>query len=141
MNGISKMQKPLLFSFHPRHEDSRGSFQELMRSDQSDYDLKNVAQVSHLVIEPGKVRGGHWHRFITETFLILRGRVWVMLEWSDGERQGFPMVNNSENNILVVPPMVKHTFEGDGKCGAELLILSNRLFDPKDPDTYVDWQT
>ena len=57
-----------------KHIDSRGSFQELFRDKYSPTGFE-VKQISQCTINPGETRGGHYHRVMTEAFIVTSGRM------------------------------------------------------------------
>jgi UDP-2-acetamido-2,6-beta-L-arabino-hexul-4-ose reductase len=121
-----------------KHVDHRGFFQELLRRDNLGYSLDKVAQIGWFGVEPGLARGGHWHKTLTEIFVLLEGTVTATLETRDGIKSRFLMSNSNFADVLIVPPQTKHMFEG-GTQGAKMLVLSDRLFDAENPDTFIGW--
>ena len=117
-----------------KHEDSRGFFQELVRASDSNH---RIEQVSWFKINPKYRRGGHYHEYTTETFVVLEGECRVTT---------YPM-NNKDDNVnedhvltsgesMVIKPFIWHSFYS--LEGATLLVTASKEFDPKDTDTYTD---
>lgn len=120
-----------------RHEDDRGIFQELAKITILDDDGYNVGfrikQVSRISINPGKQRGNHYHKFTSEYFIVEKGEAKFTL---------FHLPTATEHNVIVkagdepvkVLPLTNHKISSEEGC--EILILSDQIFDPENPDTY-----
>lgn len=115
-----------------KHEDQRGFFQELVRASDSNH---RIEQVSWFKINPKQRRGGHYHEYTSETFVVLIGECRVTI---------YPMDNYDEINedhilkegeSIVIKPYTWHSFYSQE--GAVLLVVASKEFDPKDTDTYV----
>ncbi len=116
-----------------KHVDERGFFQELLREDLGDFKDFNVKQISWFSIEPGEERGGHYHKKQTEKFVVLEGSVTVRVEDATGKT--FHHHNLSDGMLIEMTPYYKHTFMSEK--GAKILVLTNRLFNAYDNDTYT----
>ncbi len=116
-----------------KHVDERGFFQELLREDLGDFKDFDVKQISWFSIEPGKERGGHYHKKQIEKFIVLDGLVTVRIEDAGGRIFHHHLL--SSGMLIEMTPYYKHTFMSEK--GAKMLVLTNRLFDPDDTDTYT----
>jgi dTDP-4-dehydrorhamnose 3,5-epimerase len=117
-----------------KHVDERGFFQELLREDLEDFKDFAVKQVSWFSIEPGQERGGHYHKNQIEKFVVLEGTVTVRVE-DVVLGKVFHHHHLSDGMLIEMTPYFKHTFMSEK--GAKILVLTNRLFNPDDTDTYT----
>jgi len=117
------------------HIDERGSFQELIK-------LNNmfVKQISYCIANPNVTRGGHFHKELSEVFIVIKGCMTLTLETESGVKLKKVLKNEEgyEQQYFILP-YVKHTVEASDE-GCEFIILANRQFDEKNPDTYREWQ-
>ena len=112
------------------HTDERGSFQELSKSNDG---LPQIKQVSLLTINPGKSRGNHYHKKIWESFIVSKGIAEFVLENVEyGEKT--TITRAAGEGEVVVSPLTNHTIYSEEGC--EIIILSTKLFDPNDQDTF-----
>jgi dTDP-4-dehydrorhamnose 3,5-epimerase-like enzyme len=112
------------------HEDDRGIFQELYKANGT----FDVNQISTITINKNKTRGGHYHKETYEQFIILEGKTLFTLEnMATNKVERFVLY---PRDSIVVPPNYKHTLYAENYC--KVLILCNKVFDPKNPDTYRD---
>jgi UDP-2-acetamido-2,6-beta-L-arabino-hexul-4-ose reductase len=110
-----------------RHEDSRGTFSEMLRTIDS-------GQVSYFTAHPGATRGEHYHHSKTEKFLVVQGRA----------RFGFRHIVTGEHHVIdveaTVPRVVEtvpgwaHNVTNTGKGEMVVLLWANEVFDPQRPD-------
>ena len=80
-------------------------------------DDTQVANVSYLIIDDSKE---HWHETMTEFYYVLKGGGEMYL---DGEAHPI-----KEGDIVVIPPGVRHTSEGD----MEVLIFGAPALETED---------
>lgn len=118
--------------------DSRGSFAELVRGGFID------GQLSALIILPGQTRGGHYHTYKIETFLLLSGSVEVALR--DGpvpsestHHQALRLDAHTGPQRLTIPPGIHHTFHNFWKEPALFVVHCDHAFDPESPDTFSEF--
>ena len=114
-----------------RHTDERGIFQELHKADIDNF---SPQQVSIITISPGQTRGGHYHKELIEKFILLDGFVKVTLETISKIPYIDDFMMFKKFDQFQVNPFVKHTFYSE--YGATVLILSSKVFDFNNPDTY-----
>jgi dTDP-4-dehydrorhamnose 3,5-epimerase-like enzyme len=114
-----------------KHQDKRGFFQELYHFNTDEPDL---AQVSWFSIEPGQDRGGHYHLYTDEMFIVLEGDVIAKIRRSVSHE----MVKEyrlGEGDLIKVVPKEVHSFHS--VKGAKVLVFASRHFNPNDTDTFV----
>jgi dTDP-4-dehydrorhamnose 3,5-epimerase-like enzyme len=116
-----------------KYVDHRGEFQELLRQSETAYKF-NIQQVSACTINPGQVRGGHYHKRGIEAFVVLEG---AMTLTQQHVRRGWKhkVVMTPESNALQFnEPWVWH--EVSSVDGCKFLILQTWEYDPENPDTF-----
>lgn len=111
------------------NEDKRGLFVELWKHS---VDGIGPQQISWLTINPGCFRGGHYHKNQYEYFILIEGECEVLINMSTTSSC---LTKLKQFEIFTVPPEFQHTFFS--KNGAKLIILSDKEFNEKEPDTYV----
>ena len=110
-------------------DDSRGSFTEVLKTDQS-------SQVSILRISPGSVRGKHFHNSKIEKFFVISGRIKFTFRDLFSNTLFSIESTHEESNLVDAVPGWWHSIENIGNLEAIVLIWANEVFDVKSPDTY-----
>lgn len=111
-----------------KHTDQRGYFQELVRISETNH---SIAQVSRFSIEPGMSRGDHYHNYLYETFVVLKGKCSV--ETTYYEKVEVTILDEGES--FTIAPGVNHYFYSESGC--EMLVVASKEFNPEETDTYV----
>ncbi len=111
-----------------KHEDSRGSFVEMLKT-------KNSGQFSFFTAHPGVTRGGHYHHVKTEKFLVIKGRA----------RFGFRHIVTNEfceiitsgetPEVVETVPGWSHDVTNIGDDELVVMLWANENFDKLRPDT------
>ena len=117
---------------HPKHEDERGYFRELVKFEQG---FPLIKQISKFTINPDKQRGNHFHKYTWEVFIVESGTVKCTLHSFVKNETKEEILEEGDGRVLIVGPMVNHTFYSEKGC--EIIVLSSKVFNPQDPDTYV----
>lgn len=104
-----------------------GSFREIYKKD-------GQGQVSVLTIEPGAVRGNHFHHTKCENFYLVTGEVTLSEHDIRGGAQTDTVITTG-TSFWTQPGQV-HTITNTGLSSAILIIWANEVFDPDAPDTY-----
>lgn len=132
------MKVPLQLQTISWISDIRGNFAEIFRDEMAPH------QISTLVIAPRKQRGGHYHRYKQETFVLISGKARVELR--DGPighpqttHQTLQMTSENGPQKLCIPPGQHHTFFNEGNALAIFIIHCDFPFDPEAPDTFLDF--
>ena len=85
-------------------------------------------------IEPGAVRGQHYHNHCTEWFCVLTGQAkLVLVDLATGERQVIAMGDDSMLRVKI-PPMIAHGIQNVGKELLYLLVYADQPYDYNRPD-------
>jgi UDP-2-acetamido-2,6-beta-L-arabino-hexul-4-ose reductase len=113
-----------------RHDDPRGVFAEMLRTEKS-------GQLSFFTAGPGVTRGGHYHHTKTEKFLVVRGTARFRFRHMDsGEIKSLDV--KAEDSLVVDSiPGWWHDVTNTGSDDLICILWANELFDPEHPDTIV----
>jgi dTDP-4-dehydrorhamnose 3,5-epimerase-like enzyme len=113
------------------NEDHRGLFVELSKlGTELSWAPK---QVSLLTINPSFYRGHHYHKVVNEAFILIEGECRLSV-FTEGKRNGLEMTMKPYE-VYIVMPGEEHTLFS--QKGGKLIVLSDTVFDPKNPDTFV----
>ncbi len=111
------------------HMDSRGSFTEILRS-------QNNGQFSVNIINPGITKGNHYHHSKNEKFLVVKGKCLVQFRKIDESKIISYEENGSSMRVVDIPPGYTHSIQNIGKEQAIVFMWANEPFDENNPDTY-----
>jgi UDP-2-acetamido-2,6-beta-L-arabino-hexul-4-ose reductase len=112
----------------PRHEDARGVFVEMLKTD-------GCGQFSYFTAGPGVTRGEHYHHSKTEKFLVIRGRArFGFREIRTGQTHEIT-VEGGEARIVETVPGWAHNVTNVGDDELVVLLWANETFDRARPDT------
>lgn len=109
-------------------EDERGYFVELLKSD-------SFGQISVNIINPGCVKGNHYHHHKHEKFIILNGQSTIKLRQCYSSEIESICVSEKKIEIIDIPPGYVHSIENRSESPAIFLIWSNEIFDIEKTDT------
>ncbi|MBD2785772.1 SDR family oxidoreductase [Xenorhabdus sp. DI] len=120
---------PECFSYPlTKHEDTRGSFVEMLKT-------KDSGQFSFLTAHPGVTRGGHYHHVKSEKFLVIKGKA----------RFGFRHIITNEvfeiytsgeyPKVVETIPGWSHDITNIGNDDLIVMLWANEIFDKDHPDT------
>jgi UDP-2-acetamido-2,6-beta-L-arabino-hexul-4-ose reductase len=113
------------------HKDARGELFEVVKS-------HNMGQCFISITNPGITRGNHYHRKLVERFLVIKGKALIRIrKLFSNDIIGFE-VDGKEPRYIDIPTLHTHSIENKGKDSLETLFWSNRIYDPSEPDTYVE---
>lgn len=110
------------------HKDQRGTFVEILKT-------KDSGQFSFFTINPGKIRGGHYHHSKVEKFLVIKGK--AKFAFKNIITNEFFEINASADNpkIIETIPGWSHNVTNDGDNEMIAILWANEVFDKKKPDT------
>lgn len=119
--------------------DERGFLMEMMRRD--DPFFRKFGQTYLSVVNPGVVKGWHYHHVQTDHFVIVKGMAKVVLYDRRPESSTHGEVNEfflgEQNRMLVViPPLVLHGMKGVGVEPAYLINMPTEPYDYEAPDEF-----
>lgn len=98
-------------------------------------DIRGMRSYSVCNVRKGKVGGAEFHRVRTELLLATRGMVKLTCRDLYGNETDF-IVDQKKGYLM--PPFIMHTYEA--VSDADLLVVCNTLFDPKDPQTHDTYE-
>jgi dTDP-4-dehydrorhamnose 3,5-epimerase len=122
-----------------KHVDDRGYFMEVLRDD--DQMLERFGQFSASLSYPGVIKAFHYHLRQDDLWFFPKGNAQVVLY---DLREDSPTYKQTdvyymgENNplALFIPRRVAHGYRILGNEPAVVTYLTNRAYDPGDPDEY-----
>ncbi|QPJ65218.1 MAG: hypothetical protein G3M78_07370 [Candidatus Nitrohelix vancouverensis] len=118
-----------------KKSDHRGWLIEALGAD----DLEAPAsfgQIHVSVAYPGKVRGNHYHTRKVEWFCVPTGVGELLLhDLETGEEERVVMGADHLKTVKILPGVV-HAIKNTGDTDMALIVYSNEVFDPEDPDTF-----
>ena len=110
------------------HEDSRGTFYEILKTLDS-------GQLGISTTKPGITRGNHFHNTKNEKFLVIKGEALIELRDIFSKEIIQYNVKGSELEIVEMIPGYTHNIKNIGDDEMVLLIWANENFNPSAPDT------
>jgi dTDP-4-dehydrorhamnose 3,5-epimerase-like enzyme len=118
-----------------KHIDQRGYFQELYKQSMSAHTF-DIKQISVCSINPGETRGGHYHKKLNEGFIVIEGEMMVTLQHcNDPEDLEHWML--MEGQLMFMPQHYIHTVcSAIPDQGCKFIVITDKEFDPDNPDTY-----
>lgn len=116
------------------NEDPRGLFVELTKAGS---ELSwSPKQISLLTINPSYYRGHHYHKVVREAFILIEGDCRLTVFKKDEEMPKLGLEQDMKlYEVYVVIPGEEHTLLS--QKGAKLIVLSDTVFDPNNPDVFV----
>ena len=110
------------------HRDQRGAFIEVLKTQTS-------GQVSVFTAGPGVTRGSHYHHTKNEKFLVLTGK--ALFSFRNMATDELFEMNTSDAHHTIVDsiPGWAHSIKNVGSSELIVMLWSNEVFDPQNPDT------
>ena len=120
----------------PKHSDGRGFLIEFLREDENVLNFKG--QVYASTMNPGDIRGNHYHNHKTEIFCVMKGKLEVLLsDMSHSKVESFILDSeDSEISRIMVKPRIAHCFINIGEDQAILLAYGDKVHDHDSPDQF-----
>ncbi len=115
------------------HRDERGWLVEMVKENEIKTRIK---QVYVATIEPGKIRGNHYHLKRREWFFIAKGEVKIFLEDIKTKKRKVLKVSSKTPKLITIFPKIAHAVKNTGKETAILVSAQDTVYDPKNPDTF-----
>lgn len=114
----------------PKHEDPRGVFVEMLKTQDS-------GQFSYFTAHPGVTRGGHYHHSKTEKFLVIKGKACFRFRHIVSH-EFYELVTQGEKPVIVeTVPGWTHDITNIGDDELIVMLWANEIFDRAHPDTYA----
>ena len=113
------------------HEDNRGSFTELYKSEES-------GQTSVNIIHPGITKGNHYHNSKNEKYIVVKGSCVTKFR-KVGTSEVISYVTSGDKlEVIDIPTGYTHSISNIGKEDAVVVMWASEPFDPDKPDTYFE---
>jgi len=121
------------------HCDERGRVMEIFRSDWNEFN--KFGQVYMTTAYPGVVKGWHFHKKQTDTFVCIKGMMKVVLydtrDASSTKGQLNEFFIGEHNPLLVqIPPHVHHGFKCISNTEALIINIPTETYNPQEPDEF-----
>ena len=114
------------------NEDARGSFTELMKTD-------NCGQFSVNISKPGITKGQHWHHTKWEFFIVVSGHGLIQMRKIDtDEVLNFEVTGEKIEAIHMLPGYTHNIINLSETDNLVTVMWANEQFDPNHPDTFFE---
>ncbi len=115
-----------------KHEDDRGSFTELLKSEK-------VGQVSVNVSKPGIMKGQHWHSSKWEFFIVVKGHALIEeRKIGTDEVLKFDVTGENPTAIHILPGYTHNIVNLSDTEELITIMWANEKFNPDKPDTFFE---
>jgi dTDP-4-dehydrorhamnose 3,5-epimerase-like enzyme len=129
MHSIKIISLPQYFRREPKGR-SFTPFKDPDLTDKIDIDWTTFHTVS---MEPGTIRGNHFHSQATEWLLFCGGP--VLLAWQDPDSETIKKFGIKDNETLVIiPPGVKHAVKNVGNQVLYLIAFRSPALSSEEPE-------
>jgi UDP-2-acetamido-2,6-beta-L-arabino-hexul-4-ose reductase len=127
---LSFLEKEMFSYDLEKHEDSRGVFVEMLKTQDS-------GQFSFFTAHPGITRGGHYHHTKTEKFLVIKGdALFKFRHILTGEYYEI-MTSGETPKVVETVPGWTHDITNIGEEEMVVMLWANEIFENDRPDTYA----
>lgn len=113
------------------HEDTRGSFTEILKS-------ADRGQVSINISKPGITKGNHWHHTKNEKFVVVSGKGTIRFRKIGSDEIVEYHVSGEKLEVVDIPTGYTHSIENIGETDMVTLMWCNECFDPINTDTIYE---
>lgn len=113
-----------------KHEDPRGRFVEMLKTN-------NSGQFSYFTAHPGITRGGHYHHSKTEKFLVIKGTALFKFKNLVTNEYYELITTGDEPKIVDTATGWTHDITNIGNDEMIVMLWANEVFDPAHPDTFA----
>jgi dTDP-4-dehydrorhamnose 3,5-epimerase-like enzyme len=114
------------------YPDNRGNLFEILRF--KDQGVPGEGQIYCFTIVPGVRRGDHYHTMKREWASCVSGKVSVLVEDKDGNKEKI-LLHADEPSVIYFHPYTVHTFINEGDALATIVSYSSKQLDKENPDT------
>lgn len=109
--------------------DRRGSLVETFK-------LPNDGQIFYITVNPGEMRGNHYHLRKHEYFCVVNGSAVISVK--DRETGTVMKVETGGSKPMTVEIVPNNTHNITSEHGCMCLVWTNEQFNPDDPDTFAE---
>ena len=113
------------------HEDHRGSFTELLKSN-------HQGQVSINIAKPGITKGNHYHHTKNEKYIVIKGTCRIDFRKVGEEEITSYVCSGDKMEIIDIPPGYTHSITNIGEEDSYTIMWANELLDKENPDTIYE---
>ncbi len=114
------------------NEDARGSFTELLKTE-------NCGQFSVNISQPGITKGQHWHNTKWEFFIVVAGHGLIrQRKIGTDEVLEFEVSGEKIEAVHMLPGYTHNIINLSETDNLVTVMWANELFDPKHPDTFFE---
>ena len=110
------------------HKDNRGAVTELIKTPDRGQMIVNR-------IKPGITKGNHYHHSKNEKFIVLEGEGEIRFRKHEETEVTTVKVSGDKLTSVDIPPGYTHSIVNTGDKDMVVLMWSNEIFDPQNPDT------
>lgn len=111
--------------------DDRGNLIEVFK-------FPEVGQVFYSTSKPGVIRGNHYHTRKIEQFCVVEGTAKIRLRNRETNETKEYVVSGDAPKIVEMTVNWTHNIQNIGDGEMKLLVWSNEVFNPDDPDTFAE---
>lgn len=112
-------------------EDTRGRFVEIFK-------MPGLGQISYSTTKPGITRGNHYHTRKQEKFCVIEGQAKICLRNRQTQEIKEYLVSGDDPQVIEMTIDWTHNIKNVGATEMKLLIFTNEIFNPQDPDTFAE---
>lgn len=101
--------------------------------------LNEINDIHFLELVPNKIRGNHYHSIKNE-IIFIKHKDKFTLFWRDPKTKEVKSkcFNGKGAILLKIPTHISHAIKNNGEDNIEIVAISNKLFNEKDPDIVKD---
>lgn len=111
--------------------DERGNFMEVFK-------VPGFGQVSYSTTKPKVVRGNHYHLRKKEVFCVIEGKAKIRQRDRETNKIEEKIVSGATPELVEIKVNWVHNIENIGNSEMKLLIWTNEVYNPNDPDTFAE---
>lgn len=115
------------------HSDERGWLVEMLKRNEIKEDIK---QIYVATIQPGQVRGNHYHLKRKEWFFIISGKVEIHLQDIKTKEKVCLKASSDKPKLITIFPKTAHAVRNISEETVYLVSAQNDIYTPKKPDTF-----
>ena len=116
------------------HSDERGWLVELLKADQIE---KPVKQIHICSLNPGHVRGNHYHKKRMEWFFVIAGNAKFSLQDIKSKKIIHFKLSSGNPRVITIFPKAAHAVKNIGKEMVYFVSAQSDIFNPKKSDRFV----
>ncbi len=126
---VTYIPKSYFPRYYTKHEDNRGAFVEIMRTQTS-------GQSSYSTTVPGITRGNHFHTRKIERFAVIQGKASIKWRKVNTDEVFEFILDGKQPSYVDMPIWYTHNITNIGDEELITIFWINEPYDPEDADTY-----